>query len=196
MSEAGDHVRVCPRSSSDAPSRSRALFFHKMSPALSGAAAAWVRGGQTSRAAEPGTRARAEKKPKCKPGSDYSEFSGLASLVPVCSGLSSELGTDSLHNTVLKISPRRAELGVWAGYWIWASSQLSQLTSENRIESPGIRLEPTETCCCFSEVSDSCQQQQQHHHQHLLTSQVWWTSDLREPVVVTCEWWVHIVMVI
>ena len=85
MSEAGDHVRVCPRSSSDAPSRSRAVFFSQMSPALSGASGGLSQG-RTDEPGSPGTRARAEKKPKCKPGSDYSEFSRQASpSLPVCS---------------------------------------------------------------------------------------------------------------
>ena len=94
--------------------------------------AAWVRGGQTSRAAPaPGHGQR--KNPSANLGLTTLSSPGRPAHHCLCA-LSSELGTDSLHNTVLKISPRRAELAwVWAGYWIWASSQLSKLTSENRI---------------------------------------------------------------
>ena len=141
---------------------------HQMSSALSWAAAAWARDGQTGRLRHQGTGREIREKTQVQTWvCDYS--------LPVSRGQPSPAYTGRLWAQYWVFTTqwprhRRAESFTACESricWIWsAASQLSQLTSElSRV----FITQTTETCCCFSEVSDSCQQQQQQQQQHQLT---------------------------
>ena len=140
---------------------------HPMSSALSWAAAAWARGGQTGRLRHQGTGRDQRKNPSANL-SLWLLWLSACKLGPAYSRLWAQYW-ESLQ-TVAQTSPGR-ELHCLCEPDIEYDQQHHNYPNwhQNYLESSSQRLDPTETCCCFSEVSDSCQQQQQQQQQHLLT---------------------------
>ena len=118
MSEAGHHVRVCPPLIIRCPvSQSSCIFLSDVTRPLRSIRR--PESGADRRAGQPGINTARlrdgapghgqRKNPSANLGLTTLSSPGRPAHHCLCA-LSSELGTDSLHNTVLKISPRRAEL--------------------------------------------------------------------------------------
>ena len=109
MSEAGHHVRVCPPLIIRCPvSQSSCIFLSDVTRPLRSIRR--PESGADRRAGQPRHQGTGrEKNPSANLGLTTLSSPGRPAHHCLCA-LSSELGTDSLHNTVLKISPRRAEL--------------------------------------------------------------------------------------
>ena len=103
---------------------------HPMWSALSWAAAAWARGGQTGRLRHQGTGRDQRKNPSANL-SLWLLWLSACKLGPAAYSRLWAQYWESLQHSGPDIAGPWASLLVWAGYWIWsAASQLSQLTSE------------------------------------------------------------------